>query len=80
MGVVTDHGQPSAGRLQGEENRGLKAIGILIFIHEHVIEAATDSCGNFRITHGVDPIKQQVVVIEHVLLLLRLDVASKELA
>src|SRR6266852_109122 len=44
-----------------------------------MIEAATDILGKSRIAHHLRPVEQQVVVIEHVLALLRLNIGSKQL-
>jgi len=45
-----------------------------------LVEATTKIRGDSWIAHGVGPIKQEVVVIEHVQLLLCLDIGGEELA
>ena len=45
-----------------------------------MVEAVTKILGDFRIAHGMCPIEQEVVIIEHVLPLLRLDIGAEELA
>ena len=67
----------SAGGLQCEQDRGLQAVGVLVFVDKHVIEATADIGGDGRIRHHLSPVKQQVVVIEDVLLLLGLGVCRE---
>src|SRR5260221_14184734 len=44
-----------------------------------MVEAIADILGKSRIVHHLRPVEQQVVVIEHVLALLRLNIGSKQL-
>ena len=76
--VVADHGQAVAAGLQRQQDRRLQPVGVLIFVDENVIEAAADIVGQRRIAHGLRPVEQQVVVIEHVLLLLGLDIGREQ--
>ena len=76
--VVADDGEPASIRLQRQQDRGLQAVGVLIFVDQHVIEAAADFVGDQRVAHHLRPVEQQVVVIEHVLGLLGLDVSRKQ--
>ena len=80
LGVVADDGQAAAARLQRQQDRGLKAIGVLIFVDQDMIEAAADIVGKQRIADGLRPVEQQVVVIENVLRLLGLDIGGEQLA
>src|SRR5258705_4528306 len=44
-----------------------------------MVESAADILGKSRIAHHLSPVEQQVVVIEHVLALLRLNIGGKQL-
>src|SRR5258708_6693602 len=44
-----------------------------------MVEAAADILGKSVIAHHLRPVEQQVVVIEHVLALLRLNIGGKQL-
>ncbi|MET4760274.1 hypothetical protein ABH970_000646 [Bradyrhizobium ottawaense] len=56
----------------------MQAVGVLVFVDQHVIEAAADLLGDQRIAHHLRPIQQQIVVIEHVLGLLGLDIGREQ--
>ena len=58
----------------------LKPVGVLIFVHEDVIELSADIIGEPRIVHRLRPVEQQVIVIEDILRLLGLDIESEQLA
>jgi hypothetical protein len=45
-----------------------------------VIEPPTDVCGEHRIAHCLRPIEEEVIVVEDILGLLGLDIASEQLA
>ena len=77
--VVADHGEPAPVRLEREQDRGLQAVGVLIFVDQDMIEARADLGGECRLGQHVRPVEQQVVVIEHVLALLCLDVGGEQL-
>ena len=79
MGVVADHCQAAASGLERQQDRGLQAVRVLILVDEDVIEAAADVVGQVRVSDHLGPIEQEVVVIEHVLLLLSLDVGCEKL-
>ena len=76
--VVADHGEAAAAGLQRQQDRRLQPVGVLIFVDQHMVEAAADVVGQRRIAHGLRPVQQQVVVIEHVLLLLGLDIGGEQ--
>jgi hypothetical protein len=75
--VVANDGQASPVRLERQDDRGLQPVRILVFVDEHVVEAAADVIGENRIDHHLGPVEQQIVVIEHVLPLLGVDVAAE---
>jgi hypothetical protein len=78
-GVVADDGQAVPVRLKAEQDRGLQTVRILIFVDQNMIKALCNIVGDGPIGHDLRPIKQQVVVIEHVLLLLGLHIGSEQL-
>ena len=52
---------------------------ILVFIDKDMVEAFTQVLRDQRVAHGLRPIKEQIVVIQHVLSLLGLDICPKKL-
>jgi hypothetical protein len=44
--VVADHGEAAAVGLERQQDRGLQAVGVLIFVDQHVIEARRDSAAS----------------------------------
>jgi hypothetical protein len=76
--IVADDGQASAVRTQRQEHGGLELVGVLIFVDQHMIEARRDILGDRGLLHHVRPIEQKIVVIEHLLLLLGLDIAAEQ--
>ncbi len=78
--VVADHGETFAVWPQRQKDRGLKLVGVLIFVDEDVIETGRDFFGNRSLQHHVRPVEQKVVIIEHVLLLLDIDIPREKRA
>ncbi len=76
--VVADHGEAAPVRLQPEQDRGLQPVGVLIFVDQHVVEAPGEVGGDRGLAHHLRPVEQQVVVIEHVLALLGLDIGGEQ--
>jgi hypothetical protein len=79
LGVVADHREPASIGFEPQQDLRLERVGILILVDQDEIEAGGDVRGERRERHHVRPIEQQIVVIEHVLDLLGLHIASKEL-
>ncbi|MEZ0103113.1 hypothetical protein ABIF25_006695 [Bradyrhizobium elkanii] len=77
--VVADHGEPASCGLECEQDRGLQAVGVLIFVDHHMVEAAADLLGQRGVRHHLRPVEQEVVVIEHVLPLLGFDIGAEQL-
>ena len=77
--VVADHGEAVAAGLQRQQDRRLQAVRILIFVDQDMVETAADVVGQRRIAHGLRPVQQQVVIIEHVLALLGFDIGREQL-
>ncbi len=78
LGVVADDGQPLAVGPQRQQHRGLELVGVLIFVDQDMIEARGDFTGDRGLLHHVRPIEQEIVVVEHVLLLLDLDILREQ--
>ena len=78
LGIVADHREAAAAGFQRQQDRGLQAVGVLVFVDQHVIEAAADVVGQGGVADHLRPVEQQVVVIEHVLLLLGLDIGREQ--
>ena len=79
LGVVADHRHTPPVRLHREQDRGLQPVGVLVLVDEHVVEARADLARERGFADHVRPVEQQVVVVEHVLRLLRVDVGAEQL-
>ncbi len=77
--VVADDGEPASAGFQRQQDRGLQAVGVLIFVDQDVVEAPADVFREAVVRHHLRPVEQQIVVIEHVLLLLGLDIGREQL-
>jgi hypothetical protein len=78
LGVVSHHGEAAAVGLHGQQDGGLQAVGVLVFIHQHVAEALAHVPGQRRFGHHLRPVEQKVVVVEHLLGLLGLYVGAEQ--
>ena len=78
LGVVADDRQAAAAGLESQQDGGLQAVGVLILIDQHVVEAAADVIGQAGVADHLRPVEQEVVVIEHVLLLLGFDIGREQ--
>ncbi len=76
LSVVADHGDAAAVRLQRLNDLALQRARILVLIDQHVIEIAREALRERRILHHRVPVEQQVVEIQHVVLLLARDVLA----
>ena len=76
--VVADHRQTPASGLERQQDRGLQAVRVLVLVDEDVVEAATDVVGQAGVADHLRPIEKEVVVVEHVLLLLGFDVGREQ--
>jgi hypothetical protein len=66
-------------RLQCNENLRLQAVGVLVLVHQHMVETLAQLARQRFFAHHLGPEDQQVVVVEHVLLLLGFDVGAEQL-
>ncbi len=70
--IVPDYRQTAPFGAEVFENGRLKGVGVLIFIDEDRVKPVRDIRRQRRILHQVEPVEEQVVVIENALLLLAL--------
>lgn len=77
--VVADHGHALAVRLQRVEDFALQGAGILILVHQHMIEVLRQCLCQRRGLHHDVPVQQQIVEIQHVVLLFSTDVFAVKL-
>ncbi len=78
LGIVADHGEAAAGRLERLEDARLETVGILVFVDQHMVEAAAGLGAEGRLREHLGEVEQEIVVIEDVLALLGLDIAGEE--
>ena len=76
--VVADHGHAGAVGLQGQHDARLQRVGVLVFVDQDVVEARADLGSERGHLRHLRPVEQEVVVVEHVLRLLRLDVGAEQ--
>ena len=76
--IVAHDGEPGAVGLQPEQDRSLQRVGVLVLVDEHVVEARGDAPRELLDPHHLLPVEQQVVVVEHRLGLLCLDVRAEK--
>ena len=76
--VIADHGEPAPARFQRQQNRRLQAICVLVFVDQNMIETTADLARDILVRYHLRPAKQEIVVIEHVLLLLGLDIGGEQ--
>ena len=79
MGIVPDHGEALTVRLEGEQDRGLEPVGVLVLIDENMVEASAEFGCDRGLGRHLRPVEQEIVVIEHVLALLGLDIGREQL-
>ena len=56
----------------------MQAVRVLILIDKDVIEAAADVVGQAGVADHLRPVEQEIIVVEHVLLLLGLDIGREQ--
>src|SRR5207253_10864462 len=77
--VIADDGQPASAGLERQNDRSLEPVRVLVFIDEDMVEAVADLVGEARIAERLSPAEQEVVIIEHVLTLLGIDIGRERL-
>ena len=78
LGIVADHREPGAIGLERQQDRRLQPVGVLILVHQDMIEAAGDLAGERVLAEHRRPIEEKVIVIEDVLALLGLDIELEQ--
>ena len=78
--IVAHHGEPAAIGLERAQDRGLQAVRVLVLVDQHMVEARGHVRADGRLGHHQRPVEQQVVVVEHLLLLLLGHVGGKQTA
>ncbi len=68
--VVADHRESVAVGPQREQDLGLQAVRVLVFVDQHGVEAGGDRGSQRRLLHHMPPDEQQIVVVEQLLGLL----------
>ncbi len=80
LGIVANDGQSLAIRLERQQDRRLDGIGVLILIHQHMVEQAANFARDFGHLHQFRPIEKKIVIVEDMLALLRLYIALEQAA
>ena len=80
LGVVADDGEVAAVRAQAQDDLGLQAIGVLVLVDEHMVEARRDLRADDRVGHRLGPPDEQVVEVEDTLRLLLFGVGGEQAA
>ena len=75
--VVAHRGEAAAVGLEREQDGRLQAVGVLVFVDQHVRVATAHVCCQCGLGHQLRPVEQQVVVVEHTLALLRLHIRGE---
>ena len=57
----------------------MKGVRVLKFVDEDVIESSSDFGRNGGFLHGVTPVKQEIIIVEHIVSLLSNDVCAEQL-
>ena len=76
--VVADDGEATSVGLHRQQQARLQAVGVLVLVHQHVAEAAADCAREIGVGDHLCPVEQEVVVVEHRLRLLGLDVGEEQ--
>ncbi|MDT4830740.1 hypothetical protein FQZ97_642150 [compost metagenome] len=76
--VVAHHRHAAPVGLHRAQDLGLQQVGVLVLVDQHVVEARADVRGQRGLGDHLGPVEQEVVVVEHVLLLLGLDVGAEQ--
>ena len=76
--VVADDGDAPAVGLQRPQDLRLQPVGVLVLVDQHVVEIRPERGRRGRVGEHLRPVEQEVVVIEHLCCLLRLDVGREE--
>ncbi len=78
--VVADDGQAPAPRPQRQHDLALESVGVLVFVDQQMIESGGDFGRDRWLRQHLREIEKQVVVVEHMLALLGLDIGAEQRA
>ena len=78
LGVVAHHGDTVAVGPEQADDLGLQRVGVLVFVHQHAIEAGPHRGARRAVLEEAAPEQQEIVVVEHGLLGLAVDVAAEQ--
>ena len=76
--VVPDHRHAVPVGLHPKQDRGLQRVGVLVLVHQHEVEAAAHIGSDLRRSQHSLPPEQQVVIVEHALVLLGGDIGGEQ--
>src|SRR6185312_4343994 len=76
--IVADYGKAMAARFERQQDGRLQPVGVLVLVDEHMVETAADIIRQRGLAHGLRPVEQEIVIVEHVLTLFCVDIASKQ--
>ncbi len=79
LGVVADAGDPGAVGPEQADDVGLQRVRVLVLVDEHVVEAFAHAGAAGGVGEQAAPEQEQVVVVQHLLLLLGVRVRGEEL-
>ena len=80
LGVVAHDGEVLAAGAEHLQDLGLEPVGVLVLVDQDAVEAAADGAGRAGVGQQAVPEEQQVVIVEHALLALVVDVGGEEAA
>ena len=75
--IIADDRESLAIRLERNKDRSLQAVGVLVFIDQHVIKPRANVACDLTHLHHLRPVKEQIVVIEYILPLLGLNIGAE---
>ena len=78
LGIVAHDGETPARGPEAQQDRGLQRVGVLVFVHQHMVEALGHQLCQLRRAHHLGPVEQQIVVVEQALALLGRDIGAEQ--
>ena len=75
--IITNHSDTLTFRLQRTQDLCLHDIRVLVFVDQHMIEPCSDLPRKLFISNQVVPVEQQIVIVEHLTMLLARDVVPE---
>ncbi len=78
LGIVAHHHHAAPVRLHAGDDRRLQAVGVLVLVDQHMVEQVAQFRPQLGVGRHLRPEQQKVVVVEHVLFLLGIDVGAEQ--